>query len=138
MCGQSGQLLIPQLMPWRDPEFPHFGEGDLPNSPSFLSSISACSAGKERAEQCMVRGDFSSHMQDFGKTPHSLSSVTATYRTVNAVSLQKRQNKQGMMRWHSMGTPNSLVCCPGKRREKQHMMRVTSHPTAHTGGPQHF
>jgi len=38
VCGQSGQLLIPQLMPWRDPEFPHYGEGDLPNSASFLSA----------------------------------------------------------------------------------------------------
>ena len=34
-------------------------------------------------------------------------------------------------------SPNSLVWCSGKGREKQRMMRGTSHPTAHTGRP-HF
>jgi len=38
VLGQRGQLLIPQLMPWGDPEFPHLGEGDLPNIASFLSA----------------------------------------------------------------------------------------------------
>ena len=134
--------LIPQLIQ-EDPNVFNLGGRD---SHIFWK----CLSGIEREKQCMVRGDFSSHMQDFGKTPHSFSLVTTTYGTVNAVSLQKRQKKQGMMRWHSLSShgkpvflwlgkedsPNSLICCPGKGREKQ-CMRGTSHPTAHTGRP-HF
>ena len=105
--------LIPQLTQ-EDPNiFIYQGWGDL-------HIFWKCLSGIEREKQCMVRGDFSSHMQDFGKTPHSFSLVTTTYGTVNAVSLQKGQKKQGMMRWHSLSSHGKRIFLGvGERRLTQ-------------------
>ena len=105
--------LIPQLTQQDPNVFIYQGWGD---SHIFWK----CLSGIEGEKQCMVRGDFSSHMQDFGKTPHSFSSVTATYGTVNAVSLQKEQKKQGMMRWHSLSSHGKRIFLGvGERRLTQ-------------------
>ena len=117
--------LIPQLTK-QDPNVFLYGNGDSPN-------FSYCFPGKEREKECMVGGDFSSHVQSLGMTPDSLSLVTATYSAPISVSLQKRKKKHLMRRWHSLSShgkpiflwlgkedsPNSLALCPGKGRKVQ-------------------
>ena len=135
--------LIPQLTK-QDPNVFLYGNGDSPN-------FSYCFPGKEREKECMVGGDFSSRVQSLGMTPDSLSLVTATYSAVNPVPLPKRKSNTWWIGTachpieHPMflgsreeDSPTASLCSTGKEREKQHMMRGTSHPTAHTGRPLFF
>jgi len=128
----------------KTPTFFLYGNGDSPN-------FSYCFPGKEREKECMVGGDFSSHVQSLGMTPDSLSLVTATYSAVNPIPLPKRKSNTWWIGTachpieHPMflgsreeDSPTASLCSTGKEREKQHMMRGTSHPTAHTGRPLFF